>query len=199
MYVGEIEPDFYAAEVRSFGADGRGDTGAEVAGWADVFGELRMDLAELSDFVERGLIDFFLSVEAGAHGPFVEEMEKGTGLDEANGFGVGEEIEGDFGRNSTVEEFVFCGPGFVHGAVVHFFGAGIVGEKHGSDVVGLARVGKREQRTRAGDHAMALVLTVGGVADFLGEGVVGMLKGAHHRGMDADVESFEAVEIARGI
>ena len=48
---GEVEPDFYAAKVGAFGADGGGDAGSEVAGWADVLGELRVDLAELGDFV----------------------------------------------------------------------------------------------------------------------------------------------------
>src|SRR5467141_4001763 len=57
--VGEVQPDFYAAEVGAFGADGSGDSGAEVTGWADVFGELRMNFAKLGDFVERGLVDFF--------------------------------------------------------------------------------------------------------------------------------------------
>ena len=79
--VGEIEPDFYAAEVGAFGADGGGDVGAEMAGGADVFGELGVDLAELGDFVHAGGVDFFLGVEAGAHGPFVEEMEERAGLD----------------------------------------------------------------------------------------------------------------------
>jgi len=50
--VGEVQPDFYAAEVGAFGADGGGDAGAEVAGRTDVFGELGMDLAELGDFIE---------------------------------------------------------------------------------------------------------------------------------------------------
>ena len=72
-------------------------------------------------------------------------------------------------------------------------------EEHRSDVVGLAGVGQSEKRARTGDHAMALVLAVGSVADFLGESVVGVLKSAHDGGVDADVESFEAVEIARGI
>ena len=40
------------------------------------------------EFVHGGLVDLFLSVEAGAHGPFVEKVEERTGLDEANGFGV---------------------------------------------------------------------------------------------------------------
>jgi len=43
-----------------------------VAGGADVFCELGMDLAELGYFVHGGGVDFFLGVEAGAHGPFVE-------------------------------------------------------------------------------------------------------------------------------
>ena len=46
---------------------------------------------------------------------------------------------------------------------------------------------------------MALVLGVGGVADFFGEGVIGVLERAHHGGVDADVEDFEAVGIAGGI
>src|SRR5260370_931828 len=72
-------------------------------------------------------------------------------------------------------------------AAVDFFGAGMVGEKHGRDVVGLAGVGESEQWARAGDHTMSLVLAVGGVADFFGESVVGMLKRAHDRRVHADV------------
>ena len=124
--VGEIEPDFYAAEVGAFGTDGSGDTGAEIAGRTNVFCELGMDFADLGDFVERGLVDFFLSVEAGAHGPFVEEMKKGAGFDEANGFGVGQEIERDFLRDSAIEKLIFRVPGIVHGAVVNFPGARIL-------------------------------------------------------------------------
>ena len=70
--IGEVEPDFNAAEVRAFGANGRSDPGAKMAGRTDVTGEFRMDLAELCDFVHRGLKNFFLRVEAGAHRPFVE-------------------------------------------------------------------------------------------------------------------------------
>ena len=86
---GEVEPDFYAAEVGAFGADGGGDAGADVAGRADVAGEFGMDFAELGEFVHGGLVDFFLGVEAGAHGPFVEEMEERAGFVEADGLGVG--------------------------------------------------------------------------------------------------------------
>ena len=46
---------------------------------------------------------------------------------------------------------------------------------------------------------MALVLRVGGVADFFGEGVIGVLESAHHGGVNADVEDFEAVGIAGGV
>ncbi len=87
----------------------------------------------------------------------------------------------------------------MHGAVVDFFGARIGFEEHGRDVVGFASIGESKQRTRAGNHAMTLVLAVGGVADFLGERVVGMLERAHDRSVDADVERFEAVEVTSGI
>jgi len=62
--------------VGAFGANRGGDACAEVARRTDKFGELGMDFAELRDFIERGLIDFFLCVEAGAHGPFMQEMEE---------------------------------------------------------------------------------------------------------------------------
>ena len=49
--VGEVEPDFDAAEVGAFGADGGGDAGAEMARRSDMAGELRMDFAELGNFI----------------------------------------------------------------------------------------------------------------------------------------------------
>src|SRR6266404_1627369 len=139
--VGEVEPDFYAAEVGAFGADGGGDAGAEVARRTNVAGKLGLDFAELGEFVHGGLVDFFLGVETGAHGPFVEEMEERTGFDEANGFCVGQKIERDFLREATNEELIFGVPGVLHGAIVDFFGARIVPEQRGSDVIGFARVG----------------------------------------------------------
>ncbi len=119
--------DFDAAEMGAFGADGSGDAGADVARGADVASEFGVDFAELGDFVHGGLVDFFLGVEAGAHGPFVNEMEERAGFVKADGFGVGEEIESDFGRDAAIEELIFGGPGILHGAVVNFFGARIVG------------------------------------------------------------------------
>lgn len=142
--VGEVEPDFDAAEVRAFGADGRGDAGAEVAGRADVAREFRMNIAELGDFVHGGLENFFLGVEASTHGPFVEKMEKRAGFVEADGFGIRENIERDFERDTTIEKLVFGRPCVEHGAIVSFLGARIRGEKHGRDVVGFAGVGQRE-------------------------------------------------------
>ena len=87
----------------------------------------------------------------------------------------------------------------MHCAIVELLGAGILGEEKRDDVVGVACVGECEEGGGAGDHAMALVLGVGGVADFFGESVIGMLEGAHHGGADADVEDFEAVGIASGV
>ena len=46
---------------------------------------------------------------------------------------------------------------------------------------------------------MALILAVGGVADFFREGVIDVLQRAHHGRVHADVQRFEAVEIARRI
>src|SRR5277367_4152181 len=60
LHIGKIEPDFYATEVRAFGADGRGDSGAQDAWRSDVTRELREDFADLGYFVHGGLVDFFL-------------------------------------------------------------------------------------------------------------------------------------------
>src|SRR5215813_7973149 len=191
--VGEIEPNLDAAEMRTFRADGSGNTGAEMAGRADVFGELRMDFAELGDFVERCLIDLLLGVEAGAHGPFVEKMEQRARFDQANRFGVGQEIEGDFRRDAPVEKLIFCGPGIVHGAEVNLFCTGVGIEEHGSDEIRVARIRESEQWARSGYHAMTLVLAIGGMRDFFCESVTGVLERAHDRCMDAYVEGFEAI------
>src|ERR1700676_262102 len=43
--VGEVEPDFYTAEVGAFGADGGGDVSAEGAGGANVGGGVGGGLA----------------------------------------------------------------------------------------------------------------------------------------------------------
>ena len=75
----------------------------------------------------------------------------------------------------------------MHGAVVDFLSAKIGFEEHGGDVIGFASIGESEKWARAGDHTMALVLAVGGVADFFGERIVGVLQGAHDRRVDADV------------
>jgi len=87
--VGKVEPDFDAAIVGTLGANGGGDVGAEIARRSHVFGDLRVDFSELCQFIHRGLKNLFLCVEAGAHGPFVEEVEEGAGFDEADGLGVG--------------------------------------------------------------------------------------------------------------
>src|SRR5215470_1628857 len=94
--VGEVQPDFDAAEMRAFGADRRGDAGAKMARRADVAREFGMDFPKLRDFVHRGLKNFFLRVEAGAHGPFVEQMKQRAGFVEADGLGARENVECKF-------------------------------------------------------------------------------------------------------
>src|SRR5215472_18715112 len=101
--VGEVEPDFDAAEVRAFGADRCGDASAQMARWADVARELGMDFAELRNLVHRSLKNFLLRIEARAHSPFVKQMKKRAGLVETDGFGVRENVERDFKRHATVE------------------------------------------------------------------------------------------------
>src|SRR2546425_3222616 len=72
--------------MRAFRADGRGDACAKMTGRADESCNFRVDLAELGDLFQGCLVNFFLRVEAGAHGPFVEQVKQRAGLDQPNGF-----------------------------------------------------------------------------------------------------------------
>src|SRR5579863_9473550 len=72
LNIGKIEPDFDAAEVRPFRADRGGYVRAQMARRADVFCQLRMHFAQLRDFIHGSRVNFFLRVEARAHGPFVK-------------------------------------------------------------------------------------------------------------------------------
>src|SRR5208283_4089806 len=103
LNIGKVQPNLDAAEVRSFGANGRGDAGAKVAGRPDVTGEFGLRRAKLRNLIHRSVVDLFLGVEAGAHGPFVKQVEERAGLDQANGLGVGEEIQRDFVRHAAIQ------------------------------------------------------------------------------------------------
>jgi len=76
---------------------------------------------------------------------------------------------------------------------------GIIVEQSGSDVIGFAGIARVSKGREPGIIRWALVLAVRGMADFFGESVVGVLQRTHHGSMDADVESFQAIEITGGI
>ena len=84
--VGKVEPDLDPAEMGAFRATGSSVAGADVARRADIFCKFRMNAAEFSDLIHGRSINFFLSVEASAHGPLVEQMQERTGFDKADGF-----------------------------------------------------------------------------------------------------------------
>ena len=87
----------------------------------------------------------------------------------------------------------------MHCPLVDVLGPRVFFQEHWRDVVRFAGIGKSEERARARDHAMPLVLAVCGMADFLREGVGGVLQRTHHGGVNADVQSFEAIEITGGV
>ncbi len=128
--------------MRALRADGSGDTGAEMTGRANVARKLRVDFTKLGNFVHRSIVDFFLGVEASAHGPFVKEMKERAGLNKANGFGVGKNVKSDLRGNAAVEQFILGGPGIMHSAIVDFLRARIAGKKHGRDVIRISRIGQ---------------------------------------------------------
>ena len=115
------------------GADGSGDSGAEIARRTDVTREFGEHFAHLFHFFDGGLIDLFLGVEAGAHRPFVEKVKERAGFDESNRFRIGQKIERKFRRNAAIEQLVFRGPGLVHRAFVDFESARIIANQRGSD------------------------------------------------------------------
>src|SRR5271165_395679 len=97
---GKVQPDFNAAEMGTLGANRGCNASAKMTRRADVAGKLGMHFADLRNFVHGRVVDFFLRVKACAHGPFVKEMEERTRLHEANGFCVGQKVEGDLRRHA---------------------------------------------------------------------------------------------------
>src|SRR5215831_2292808 len=144
--------------MRAFRTYGRRYAGAEMAGWADVFGKFGVNPAELGDFVHGSGIDFFLSIEASAHGPLVQEMKKRSGFDQADRFCVGKKVKRDFQGHAAVEKFVLGRPSVAHGAIVNFLGPGISLDELRRDEIGVASVGEGKKRAGAWNHAVALVL-----------------------------------------
>jgi hypothetical protein len=53
LNIWKIGPDFDAAEVGAFGADGSGNSGAKITGRTDVSPEFRENLADLIYFFNR--------------------------------------------------------------------------------------------------------------------------------------------------
>ena len=102
-----------------------------------------MHFAEFGKFVHRGLIDFFLSVKAGTHRPLVKQVQKRTGLDQANGLCVRQEVKSNFGRNAAIEESIFRPPRIMHRSFVEFPSARILTQQNGRDVVEFASIRER--------------------------------------------------------
>ncbi len=46
----------------------------------------------------------------------MEKVKKRAGFDEANRFGIGQNVKSNFGWHAANEEFIFGGPGIVHGS-----------------------------------------------------------------------------------
>ena len=104
----KIEPDFHAAEVRTFGADRCGNSRANVARRTDDSARNRESCADLSNFFQRCLINLFLGVEAGPHGPFMQQMQQRTSFDQANRLGIRQQIKREFRRDAAVESSFFA-------------------------------------------------------------------------------------------
>src|SRR5580704_16969517 len=74
--VREVEPDLYSTEARTFRADGRGNSGAKMAGRPDVPREFRKYRANLFDLFDGGLIDLFLRGTSGLPAIFAPELPR---------------------------------------------------------------------------------------------------------------------------
>ena len=55
------------------------------------------------------------------------------------------------------------------------------------------------ERARAGHHSMALILAIGGMANFFRKCKIRVLKCAHHRRMHADIQRLQTVWISRRV
>ena len=122
---------------------------------------------DLLQLLHRSGVDLLLSVEARAHGPFVEQVQQASGLDQTHRCRVRQHIDGKRGRDTHVEQLVPGLPGLLHGLVVEVLDLRVPAHQHGRNVVGFGTGSGRQQRTRTRHHAMPLVLRVRSMAQFL--------------------------------
>ncbi len=155
---------------------------AEHAGRAHVADEARVQGAHLRQLVHRGAVDLLLRVEAGAHHPLVREVEQA-----ARSRGSAAPWRSAAGRAPSRA----ARPARAGGSWPPRRGPSpprntssarrVRGDQGRRHVVGPARVRERHQRPRGGDHAVALVLAVGGVRELLQERVRRVVHGARER------------------
>jgi len=74
--VGEIEPDFDAQKWEPSVQMGVAIPARRWQGGPTYLREFRVDARSSATFVHGGGVNFFLGIEAGAHGPFVEKVEE---------------------------------------------------------------------------------------------------------------------------
>jgi signal transduction histidine kinase len=196
---GKALPHLDSAKMRSFGADRRCDGRSQIARGAEVAADGGIERAHLFDFLNRRRIDFLLRIEAGPHGPFVQQMQQRSRFHHANRRGVRQQVERQIGRDAAIDQLALRRPRFFHRLPIERESFRIAGNQARRDVIGRPARDQPQKRPRARNHAMPLVLAIGRMTDSLGEREMGVLESAHHRRMNAHVERFQPVGVSRGI
>ena len=130
-----------------------------VQGGISCCAEPGMDLAHLLHLFEAGPPDLLLRGVAEPGGPLVVQVKIVAGFLEANGEGVGEQVERERGLDARVEQRVDGGERLAQRRLVELERRGRAGDEVGHDGVRLAAgVLRGEHRPGAGRHAVALVL-----------------------------------------
>ena len=75
----------------------------DIARRSDVAAQSGNAARHLIHFLDRRLIDFLLCVEAGSHCPLMEQVKKGAGFDQADGFGVRKQVQREFAWDTAIE------------------------------------------------------------------------------------------------
>ena len=193
-------PDRLAAVPFPFGAVG-GSPGleAERAGRQQVGADPGVPLPDLERFLPGGLPDLLLGVVAQTHVVLVAEVQEIGRLGEPDVHRVGQEVEDELARNTQFPKLPNPLPGPVHDVPVTLLDGRVAPDQARSGVVGLAGQVGGQDGAGCGSQAVPLVLGIGGVAQALPEGVVGVVEGPGELGKGVQVQGLAQVTVPRRI
>ena len=131
--------------------------------------------------------------------PLVVEVQELSGLEEADGEGVRQQVQRQLGRDAGVHQPLDGHPGLGAGTAEDVERLGHLGQERGDDHVRFPwDEGGLEEGTAGGRHPVPLILAVRRVAELLLEGVARVDQRPHELAVSTELQRFRQVRVLPG-